>query len=207
MNPLVERGKVQWYRANTTVGFSCAFGVLQEYYTSHSSSLQGGASNVATIGTTVTVSLSLPIHPLPNEANTNPVQGVMYLMSPFTFFLLTRWPRLRRYFGPLGLLLTFTGFLSSSFCTSVWQLILTQGVVSALGCGLLFTPTTLYLDEWWITRKGLAYGIMWAGKSATGVGLPFAMNASLRAFGPARTLQAWSVLTVHLPSPHPSGQA
>ena len=130
----------------------------------------------------------------------------MYLMSPFTFFLLTRWPHLRRYVGPLGVVLTFAGFLASSFCTSVWQLVLTQGVLSALGSGLLFTPTTLYLDEWWVTRKGLAYGIMWAGKSATGVGLPFVANASLGRFGPGVTLRAWSVVTVgvvYLLVPHP----
>lgn len=130
----------------------------------------------------------------------------MYLMSPFTFFLLTRWPHLRRYVGPIGLVLTFAGFLASSFSTSVWQLVLTQGVLSALGSGLLFTPTTLYLDEWWVSRKGLAYGIMWAGKSATGVGLPFAANASLLRYGPRITLQAWSVVTVCLPPcppPHP----
>ena len=125
----------------------------------------------------------------------------MYLMSPFTFFLLTRWPHLRRYVGPIGLLLCSLGFLLSSFSTSVWHLILTQGIHSALGSGLLFTPTTLYLDEWWVSRKGLAYGIMWAGKSATGVGLPFAANVSLLHFGPSTTLRAWSVLTVSLSLP------
>jgi MFS family permease len=84
----------------------------------------------------------------------------MYLSSPFTFAILTRWPRLRRWFGPIGLFITFAGFLASSFATKVWQLITTQGVICALGSGLLFTPTTLYLDEWFVKRKGLAYGIM-----------------------------------------------
>ena len=120
----------------------------------------------------------------------------MYLMSPFTFAILTRWPRLRRWFGPIGLVLTANGFFMSSFANQVWQLVATQGVVSALGCGLLFTPTTLYLDEWFVRRKGFAYGVMWAGKSMTGVGLPFAMEASLRRFGPATTLRAWSFITV-----------
>lgn len=120
----------------------------------------------------------------------------MYLISPFTFTILTRWPRLRRWFGPLGLVLAAVGFLMSSFATTVWQLIATQGVMCALGCGLLFTPTTLYLDEWFVKRKGLAYGIMWAGKSAAGVGIPFAMEVSLQRFGPSVTLQAWTVVTV-----------
>ncbi|KAJ4295312.1 hypothetical protein N0V90_007323 [Kalmusia sp. IMI 367209] len=122
-------------------------------------------------------------------------------MSPFSFAILTRWPRLRRWCGPIGLVLAAVGFLSSSFAKTVWQLVVTQGVISALGCGLLFTPTTLYLDEWFVKRKGLAYGIMWAGKSMTGVGLPFAMGASLRRFGPAITLQAWSIATVLLSAP------
>ena len=126
-------------------------------------------------------------------------QGVMYLMSPFSFAILTRWPRLRRWCGPIGLVLAAVGFLSSSFAKTVWQLVVTQGVISALGCGLLFTPTTLYLDEWFVKRKGLAYGIMWAGKSMTGVGLPFAMGASLRRFGPAVTLQAWSIAAARHP--------
>ncbi|KAG7040066.1 MFS general substrate transporter [Colletotrichum scovillei] len=162
-------------------GYSLAFGVFQEYYGSHPDKLEGDTSNVAVIGTTMT--------------------GIMYLISPFTFTILSRWPRLRRWFGPLGLLLTAIGFLLSSFATTVWQLIATQGVICALGCGLLFTPTTLYLDEWFVKRKGLAYGVMWAGKSAAGVGLPFAMETCLQQFGPVVTLRAWSVATVLISAP------
>lgn len=132
----------------------------------------------------------------PDSEQLTQFQGIMYLSSPITFTILTRWPRLRPWFGPIGLLITAIGFMTSSFATKVWQLIVTQGVLSAIGCGLLFTPTTLYLDEWFVKRKGLAYGIMWAGKSITGVAMPFIMDASLRKFGPARTLQGWSVATV-----------
>ncbi|KAK7451468.1 hypothetical protein Landi51_04839 [Colletotrichum acutatum] len=162
-------------------GYSLAFGVFQEYYGSHSDKLEGDTSNVAVIGTTMT--------------------GIMYLISPFTFTILSRWPRLRRWFGPLGLVLTAVGFLLSSFATTVWQLIAAQGVICALGCGFLFTPTTLYLDEWFIKRKGLAYGVMWAGKSAAGVGLPFAMETCLQRFGPVVTLRAWSIATVLISAP------
>ncbi|EXF75675.1 hypothetical protein CFIO01_04608 [Colletotrichum fioriniae PJ7] len=162
-------------------GYSLAFGVFQEYYGSHPDKLEGDTSNVAVIGTTMT--------------------GIMYLISPFTFTILSRWPRLRRWFGPLGLVLTAIGFLLSSFATTVWQLIATQGIICALGCGLLFTPTTLYLDEWFVKRKGLAYGVMWAGKSAAGVGLPFAMETCLQMFGPVVTLRAWSIATVLISAP------
>ncbi|KAF9700378.1 hypothetical protein EKO04_001509 [Ascochyta lentis] len=186
--PPTDRGKEAWLvLAGCSLvqipvwGYSLAFVVFQEYYGSHSDELKGNSSHVAVIGTSMT--------------------GIMYLISPFTFTILTRWPRLRRWFGPLGLALTAIGFLMSSFATTVWHLIATQGILCALGCGLLFTPTMLYLDEWFIKRKGLAYGVMWTGKSAAGVGVPFAMETCLRKFGPGVTLQGWSVATVLLSAP------
>lgn len=120
----------------------------------------------------------------------------MYLVSPFTFTTLTRWPRLRRWFGPIGLILTAFGFLMSSFATKVWPLVATQGVICALGCGLLFTPITLYLDEWFVKRKGLAYGVMWTGKFAAGVGVPFAIELCLQKFGSKVTLQPRTAVPV-----------
>ena len=45
--------------ADDVAGFSLAFGVLQEYYSSHPEELEGDVENVAVIGTTVTVIFSL----------------------------------------------------------------------------------------------------------------------------------------------------
>ncbi|PYH45144.1 putative MFS monocarboxylate transporter [Aspergillus saccharolyticus JOP 1030-1] len=84
----------------------------------------------------------------------------------------------------------------SSFAQTVWQLIATQGVLCGLGNGLVFSPTTLLLDQWFIRRKGLAYGIMWAGKSVCGVALPFVTSASLERYGVRTTLRAWTVITL-----------
>ncbi|KAK2757957.1 hypothetical protein FQN54_004363 [Arachnomyces sp. PD_36] len=163
-------------------GFSLAFGVFQEYYATHPDILKGGAEgNIAIIGTTST--------------------GILYLSSPLTFTLLTRYPHLRTYCGPLGLFLSLTGFLLSSFSTTLWQLIATQGVLCAIGNGLLFSPSTLYLDEWFVRRKGLAYGVMWSAKSAAGVGLPFAVGSCLERFGVGVTLRGWTVLMFLITAP------
>ena len=51
----------------------------------------------------------------------------------------------------------------SSFASRVWHLIATQGVLYAIGGTLLYTPTILFLDEWFIQKKGLAFGVMWVG--------------------------------------------
>ena len=122
-------------------------------------------------------------------------------MMPITFTFLTRYPRLRRHCGPAGLFVTIGSLILSSFATKVWQLIASQGVLCAIGSGLLFSPTSLYLDEWFIVRKGMAYGTMWAGKSAAGVAMPFIMQAFLNSYGPRTTLRIWAVSLFILTAP------
>lgn len=96
----------------------------------------------------------------------------------------------------MGLVITAIGCLLSSFSARVWHLIATQGVICAIGNGLLFSPSSLYLDQWFIRRKGLAIGIMWSAKSITGVVLPFIASACLNKYGSSTTLRAWTVTTV-----------
>ncbi|KAJ5640945.1 Major facilitator superfamily domain general substrate transporter [Penicillium herquei] len=180
--PETDRGRAAWLMLASSCliqipvwGFSTVFGVFQEYYSAHDV-LQGNKGDLATVGTTST--------------------GILYLLSPITFTLLTRYPRLQAWCAPTGLIITVIGSLLSSFSTQIWHLIATQGVICALGNGLLFSPSSLYLDQWFLQRKGLAIGIMWAAKSITGVALPFIANASLNKFGSSTTLRAWTVVTL-----------
>lgn len=103
-----------------------------------------------------------------------------------------------------GVIILTTGTISASFATSTTHLILTQGVLYGLGGAMVYNPFIFYLDEWFIKRKGLAYGIFWAG---TGVGssvLPFLMEWSLLTYGFRTTLRAWGILTVSIyPVRHP----
>ena len=49
----------------------------------------------------------------------------------------------------------------ASFARSVWQLILTQGVMYGIGGAMSWCPCILYLHEWFVKRAGLALGVMW----------------------------------------------
>lgn len=130
-------------------GYSVSFGIFQEYYSRPPSPISSASSGtIATIGALQ--------------------QGVMYLMMPFTFLILTKYPRLRQYCGPVGLLITTSSLTASAFVDSVAGLIATQGAIYSTGCGLLFCPISHYMNEWFVERKGMALGVMWAGKSATG---------------------------------------
>jgi hypothetical protein len=124
----------------------------------------------------------------------------MYLSSPILFTALTYWPRLRRFCFPLGLVLSVLGFLSSSFAKEIWHLILLQGVIAGLGSNLLIVPTTLDLDEWWVRRKGMAYGIMLSAKGVIGTALPFIFNILVEKFGFRTLMRVWAVAIVCTPS-------
>ncbi|KAK4547460.1 hypothetical protein LTR36_001116 [Oleoguttula mirabilis] len=143
-------------------GFAFSFGVLQEYYTTHepfASSPQG----IPAIGTTAT--------------------GLMYLLMPVYFLGLQRWPVLKRYSTWASLPVVAAALIGASFAQTVTQLIATQGVLYALGGNMLVAPTVTYLDEWFVRKKGLAIGIMWAGDGAGGVIMPIVLQALLSRYG------------------------
>ncbi|KAF4341144.1 monocarboxylate transporter 2 [Fusarium beomiforme] len=161
-------------------GYSVSFGIFQEYYTAHTN-LKASPSAIASIGASQT--------------------GIMYLMMPLAFIALNRYPRLRRWCGPLGLLITIISLTSSAFVSNAAGLIATQGVLYAIGCSLLFSPISLYMNEWFTERKGFAYGVMWAGKSSVGVAMPFLFNVLLQRFGLKATLLSWTVASVAMTLP------
>ncbi len=141
----------------------------------------------------------------------------MYLAVPVVMALLTRFPRLRPWCGPVGLLVAVASLLGSSAApgvavgagalsstatgTATSTLIATQGVLYALGCALLFGAASLCLDDWFVARKGFAYGVMWAAKSTVGGGMPLLVAVLLARFGVVATLRAWAVASALLAAP------
>ncbi|KAK5168102.1 uncharacterized protein LTR77_006670 [Saxophila tyrrhenica] len=161
-------------------GFAFSFGVLQEYYTSHEP-FASQRAGIATIGTVAT--------------------GLMYLLMPIYFSALQRWPRLKRISTWASLPIVAGSLVGASFAQTVGQLIATQGVLFAIGGNLLFAPTVTYLDEWFLRRKGLAIGIMWAGDGAGGVVMPLVLQELLARYGFRTTLRAVAVAMVVLMAP------
>jgi hypothetical protein len=117
------------------------YGVFQEFYSSNWT-LNGNQELTGIIGTTS--------------------NGVMYLSMPFLFALFTRrWARMRRIAALCGVALTCLSFFLSSFSSSAWHLVATQGVMSSLGCALVYSPTTLSLGEWFSnSHRAVAYGVV-----------------------------------------------
>lgn len=151
------------------------YGVFQEYYSSNWT-LQGNQETTGIIGTTS--------------------NGVMYLSMPFLFALFTkRWAHRRQSAALCGAAITCLSFLLSSFSTQIWHLVVTQGVMSALGCALLYSPTTLSLGEWFNTgNRAVAYGVVLSCKNIVGSVCPFLMRGLLDHFGFRTTLRIWAAI-------------
>nr|XP_019042357.1 hypothetical protein I302_08960 [Kwoniella bestiolae CBS 10118]OCF21287.1 hypothetical protein I302_08960 [Kwoniella bestiolae CBS 10118] len=114
--------------------------------------------------------------------------GIMYLlMSPLSLYL-TSYPRQRKGTMWLGLMIMFAGFMGAAFTNSAAGLVVTQGVLYGIGGTMLYCPTTNYMFEWWLNRRGLASGIMLSGTGAGGLVMPLISNALLQKYGKRTTL-------------------
>lgn len=86
--------------------------------------------------------------------------------------------------------------ISASLTERVSHLIVTQGLLYGVGVSLLYNPFIFYLDEWFVKRKGLAFGIFWAGTGFAGSVVPLVLDWGLRNYGIQATLQAWAAFVV-----------
>ena len=82
-----------------------------------------------------------------------------------------------------------TSFIAASFAGSIWQLYLSQGVLTGLGLGAIFIPSVQVVPQWFLKRRSLAGGIASAGSGFGG--LAFSL-------GTAAMIQHLSLAWAHL---------
>lgn len=156
-------------------GFPNAFGIFQAYY-SDIPRFEPDRSQIPTIGTLG--------------------QGIVCLGAPLSTALVKRYPQHRVHLVWLGWGLAILGLLTASFANSIPELIVTQGLIYGVGFVVLFFPILSMLNEWWIARKGMAFGIISSASGLTGVIMPFVIEALLHRFGYKITLRACAIAMV-----------
>lgn len=156
-------------------GFAMSYGIFQEYYFNNWT-LEGDRSITGVIGTTA--------------------NGVMYLSMPFLFALFARrWARWRQLAALCGTVIACLSLLLSTYSTNVWQLLASQGVASALGCALIYSPSTLSLGEWYTSsNRAVAYGIVFSCKNIVGTSCPFLIRSLINNYGYETTLKIWAAI-------------
>jgi hypothetical protein len=113
------------------------FGVFQEYY-SHVPAF--AHQNVAIIGTVA--------------------QGLVYLGAPASTALTKRFPQHQRHFIWVGWSFCIVALGTGSLTTQLGGLVATQGLMYGLGFLTLYWPIMSMVNEWWLARKGFAFGLI-----------------------------------------------
>lgn len=103
-----------------------------------------------------------------------------------------------------GQAVAILALVAASFAGSVTDLIFTQGAMYGIGGAFLYNPFVFYLDEWFIERKGLAFGILWAGTGISGTIVPLIMEWGLERYGFRTMLRACAVVLVRYMRTPPS---
>ncbi|KAF5340127.1 hypothetical protein D9758_013148 [Tetrapyrgos nigripes] len=121
--------------------------------------------------------------------------GIMYCSSPFLDPLITRYPYYRQTAMRIGAVICAAALFGASWARSVPQLLVLQGVIYAIGGSLLYYPTLSYLNSWFLVRRGLANGVVFAGTSTGGVLLPLVIPRLLQRYG-SRVVLRWLGVSV-----------
>lgn len=185
--PPTDKGRAAWlflagaFVTETLIwGFPFSFGVLRTYYRTNPP-ISKDPSGISAVGTLCS--------------------GIMYLIAPVLYAFMQQGPLLRKYSTFTGLALAVLGIALSSLATEVWHLMLTQGILYAIGGGLLYHPILIFIDEWFIRRKSLAYGVMWAGSGVGGLCGPLVLEWGLSKYGAKTFLRGWAVTLVSKMTP------
>ncbi|KAJ5948565.1 MFS monocarboxylate transporter [Penicillium verhagenii] len=160
-------------------GFAFSFGVFESYY--RDNELLKGSNMVAVIGTCAT--------------------GVAYLSCPVVIVTMILLPRYARWFSTAGLVIMCLSLALASFSTSITHLVLSQGIGFGIGGCIAYSPSIMFMSEWFDKRRGLAFGMVWAGSGVSGILFPLVLGKLLNRFGFQTTLRVCSVLLFVLAAP------
>jgi hypothetical protein len=95
---------------------------------------------------------------------------------------------------PLLTSLLRIAFIGASFATSIWQILLAQGVAFGIGLGFLFTGSVGLPPQWFSKRRSLANGLSAGGSGLGGLTYSLATDAMIRNVGLAWTFRILGVI-------------
>ncbi|EEA19682.1 hypothetical protein TMatcc_009825 [Talaromyces marneffei ATCC 18224] len=171
MSPPPDGGILAWsqiilahFVIVNTWGYVNAFGVFQSYYTTQ---LQELPSTISWIGSVQTF--------------------LVFFIGTFSgratdagYFKFT-WS--------CGMVIAVLSLFLTSLCHEYWQIFLSQGLMSGIGCGLMFCPTIALLPTYFEKHRALALAGAAAGSATGGLIIPIMVKSLLPKIGFAWTLR------------------
>ncbi|KAF8520758.1 major facilitator superfamily domain-containing protein [Hysterangium stoloniferum] len=83
----------------------------------------------------------------------------------------------------VGSVILSTGLITAGFCHTVPTLVVTQGIVTGIGSGILFVPGSTAPAQWFLKRRSLSIGIPSAGSGLGGIFWSFFIRAIITKLG------------------------
>ncbi len=201
-----------------SIGYNQCYGVFQEYYLSadqdvlvHAASGSGQPSAallafVGTLGAGLTWAGSIVVNPwlsrVEHAATAAPGPSRRHQTRSASAAAAIRSAVLSpRGITVAGVALMALGFLLASFCTQVWQLLLTQGLLYGVGSSMLYFPLLGPAPEYFTRHRATAIGLILSGGGVGSLVLATAVRALLSAVGGRWTLRVIAAidLAVGLP--------
>ncbi|KAK4701779.1 hypothetical protein P7C70_g4451, partial [Phenoliferia sp. Uapishka_3] len=155
--PRVDGGKDAWlfvasaFILETTIwGYSFSFGIIQVYLNSHppfNTASIAAVSGVGTVGLAMQYILPVGIILIPRQGAHNLVDSHGGFLSFHAYIKLgdqsdLSWPSF------------VYSITDSETIGQVWQLVLLQGVICGTCGAILYAPVLLWLQEWFVERRG-----------------------------------------------------
>ncbi|GJE99056.1 MFS general substrate transporter [Phanerochaete sordida] len=122
--------------------------------------------------------------------------GILYCGGVLITPSIRCYPRLRKVYTWTGIAVCFLSLLTASFTTDVRMLIASEGLTFGVGAALVYCPLVSYMTEWFVERRGLANGILFAADNAGGMLFPVIMPLLISRFGVAMTLRIYGIALV-----------
>lgn len=173
-NDISSRWLTSW------TGFPISFGIFQSYYSAQPE-FAALAANIALIGIIA--------------------EALYYLGAPFSAAITKKVSKHQQQQIWVGWLICIVVLLTASYTAFVSGLIATKGILYGLGFVILIYPIIIMLNEWWITRKGMAFGLISASSGATGAVMPFILTAQLEKYSYHITLRTCAVAMIIITAP------
>ncbi|KAK9719766.1 hypothetical protein K7432_004567 [Basidiobolus ranarum] len=95
-----------------------------------------------------------------------------------------------------GAFILAAGLVLASFCTEIWQLLLTQGIMYGIGGSMCYPPAISAPSQWFSKRRGLATGLTVSGSGIGGLILSPITQALINSLGHRWTLRILALYAI-----------
>ncbi|BGP52410.1 hypothetical protein JCM10450v2_008388 [Rhodotorula kratochvilovae] len=121
--------------------------------------------------------------------------AMMFVWPIFVIAAFRRYPDRVKAILWVSAVINCGSMLLASWSTQVWHLVLLVGILNGISGSVLYTPVLLWLNGWWVERRGFASGCVFSGTGFGGFVLPFIIDALLNNYGFATFCRAWAGIT------------